>query len=182
MIKKAIEIGFCAAEIISTSDLVFVPEYRKYCEDNLCGNYGKNYGCPPICGSVEEMQDRVRHWKHALVLQTKTAVENAFDDNTTKLLKKKHTAMTLQLIHSLKELNPNMKGMPIMAGPCNLCNGCRMKEDLPCPHEEMKFSCLSAYCIDVNELVKTCHMDMQWSEKEVSLFSIWMFEETEERL
>ena len=39
LIKEALSMGFADAAIMDTKDLVFVPEYRQFCEDNLCGNY-----------------------------------------------------------------------------------------------------------------------------------------------
>ena len=36
-IKEALSMGFADAAIMDTKDLVFVPEYRQFCDDNLCG-------------------------------------------------------------------------------------------------------------------------------------------------
>ena len=53
LIEEAKALGFSDAAVISTDQLVFVPEYRVFCEDNLCGNYDKNPACPPQSGTVE---------------------------------------------------------------------------------------------------------------------------------
>jgi len=53
------EQGFDHTAFLPVKDLVFVEEYRKYCEDNLCGNYGKRKNCPPICGILK---GRVTLW------------------------------------------------------------------------------------------------------------------------
>ena len=47
LIKEALSMGFANAAIMDTKDLVFVPEYRQFCEDNLCGNYNLVPACPP---------------------------------------------------------------------------------------------------------------------------------------
>ena len=70
MIQCAIEEGFAAAAIVDTAQIVFDPSFRPYCEENLCGQYGANYSCPPDCGSPEEMKRRILAHKKALVLQT----------------------------------------------------------------------------------------------------------------
>ena len=44
LIKEALSMGFANAAIMDTKDLVFVPEYRQFCEDNLCGNYNLDAG------------------------------------------------------------------------------------------------------------------------------------------
>ena len=53
LIKEALSMGFANAAIMDTKDLVFVPEYRQFCEDNMCGNYNLVPACPPACGTVE---------------------------------------------------------------------------------------------------------------------------------
>ena len=180
VIGLAKEAGFAAAKVISTDDLKFVHEFRKYCEDNACGNYNRNYGCPPYCGTPQEMEDKVMRYRQAVVFQSRTPVENALDDSVTKKIKKKHTQMTLKVMGSLGENGFPMDGMPIMAGPCNLCEKCEMPEGKPCIHEEKRFSCLSAYCIDAVALAQTCGMEMQWSGKLVSFFSLYLFDRMEE--
>ena len=58
LIKEALSMGFANAAIMDTKDLVFVPEYRQFCEDNLCGNYNLVPACPPACGTVEELPNK----------------------------------------------------------------------------------------------------------------------------
>ena len=47
MIAYAIEEGFAAAAIVDTDKIVFDPAFRPYCAENLCGQYGVNFSCPP---------------------------------------------------------------------------------------------------------------------------------------
>ena len=68
IIERALEAGFHQAAIIETSQIVFDPSFRPYCQENLCGQYGANYSCPPECGSPEEMRQRILKHKYALVL------------------------------------------------------------------------------------------------------------------
>ncbi|MCD8249558.1 MAG: DUF2284 domain-containing protein [Lachnospiraceae bacterium] len=176
MINTALTCGFTDAVIISTEEFHFVPEYRHYCEENRCGNYGRNYGCPPACGTVEEMKERALAYRKGLVLRSLTPVDNAYDEEETKAIKKAHTRMTNVLIRRLKEEGMNGSGMAIMAGPCNLCSSCRMPEGKSCPHGKAPFSCLSAYCIDAMTLAKSAGIEMEWSMDEVSFFSIYLFD------
>lgn len=67
LIEEAKKLGFSDAAIMDTKDLVFVPDYRMYCEQNLCGCYNVNPACPPESGTVEEMKERALkynkdHW------------------------------------------------------------------------------------------------------------------------
>ena len=49
------EAGFSAA-LCDTADIPVDHSFRRYCEENLCGQYDKNYGCPPRCGTPAEME------------------------------------------------------------------------------------------------------------------------------
>ena len=59
---------FTATAIIPVSDIVVDYSFRPYCEENLCGQYGVNYSCPPECGAPMEMEARLRSaWRGRLL-------------------------------------------------------------------------------------------------------------------
>lgn len=176
MIAAAEDAGFAKAAVMSTEDLEFEHEFRVFCEQNDCGNYGNNYGCPPYCGTPLEMEDRVMQYQKAVVFQSRTPVNNIFDDAETKQIKKIHTGMTLRTVEALKEKGLDDNGMYIMCGPCNMCEECKMPAGEPCVQEQKRFSCLSAYCIDAAKMAKHCNMDMQWNGDIVSFFSIYIYD------
>ena len=68
--ERAKQLGFSAAAVMDTKNLVFKPEYRVFCEENRCGNYDRNPACPPESGSVEEMKEKALSYNKTLVLQT----------------------------------------------------------------------------------------------------------------
>ena len=87
MIQYAVEEGFAAAEVIDTDTIVFDPSFRPFCEENLCGQYDANYTCPPICGTPEEMKQRILAHRHALVLQTIWEISDYTDKEAIKKAK-----------------------------------------------------------------------------------------------
>ena len=68
LIKLAEDAGFRVA-LIPAKEIPLDGSFRKFCEGNLCGKYNANYSCPPACGTVEEVRERLfaeeRHlcWK-----------------------------------------------------------------------------------------------------------------------
>lgn len=172
--QMAEEKGFTAA-IIAQSEMVFVPEYRKFCEQNLCGSYNRNYGCPPYCGTPQQMEEKTKVYKHALVLQSTYHGINALDGPETKAMKKVHNQNSLELMRRCTTEKLMENPMAIMAGPCSLCASCKMPEGKPCPMEMARFSCLSAYCIDVNKLATAAGMEISWASDQASFYSILMF-------
>ena len=91
MIDLALQERFAAAVMVDTKDIVFDPIFRPCCEENLCGQYGVNYTCPPDCGSPEEMEARVRAHKRALVLQTIWEIPDPSDNAATNRRKRPTT-------------------------------------------------------------------------------------------
>ena len=53
-------------------------------------------------------------YRHAVVFQSRTPVNNIFDDAETKQIKKIHTRMTLRTVEELKRRGLDEDGMFIM--------------------------------------------------------------------
>ncbi|MGI6069921.1 MAG: DUF2284 domain-containing protein [Blautia sp.] len=177
MIDIALEEGFAEAAVIPVEELVFRKEFREICRINDCGNYGANYGCPPDCGEPEAMEERVRKYRYAVVFRSETPVGDLMDSQETKAIKKKHTAMTLRVRRRYEQEGGETGGLSIMAGPCNICTPCKRQTGEPCDHEDLRFSCMSAYCIDAAAMAKACGMELVWSGNLASFFSLYCFEE-----
>ena len=177
ILEQAEEAGIDRAAFVSADDLVFVYDYRKYCEMNTCGNYGKNYGCPPDCGTPQQMEEKARRYKKALVLQTIQPVKDITDGAETGSLKKKHNTKVRAFMDSLAA--EGIRGLPIMAGPCSQCCRCAKLSGEPCRFPERVASCLSAYGIDVMKLCETCHIPWDYGKNKVGFFALYMMEERE---
>lgn len=174
MIQAAYGEGFSAAELIDTNDIVFDPAFRPYCEENLCGQYGVNYACPPVCGTVEEMKSRVLRHKKALVLQSIWQVTDYGDVPAIKQAKKAHNAAQLRLVEKLREEGHD--GLIVGASGCALCSPCAMVEGLPCKFPQYRYSCMSAYCIFVKKLADSCKMEYDCGEGLLALFGMYTFD------
>lgn len=173
--KLALNAGYVNAAKIETSELVFVEEYRKFCEKNDCGNFGKNYACPPSCGTPQEMKEKVLKYNNAFVFQSQSVVKNLYDNAEVAQVKKAHVKRMRDLLPILKESGLPKKGLSIMCGPCTLCKTCAILENKPCVNPEGQASCVSAYCIDASKMAKSCNMNIEWNGDTVSFFSLYVF-------
>lgn len=174
ILRIAKEVGIENSAFMNAKDLVFEFEFRKYCEMNQCGNFGKNYGCPPDCGTPAEMKDKVMKYSRALVLQNIQPVGDITDSAETGSLKKRHNAKIRIFINELEA--KGIKGMAIMAGPCSACSPCAKVSGEPCRFPEKRASCLSAYGINVAELCKTCGLSWDHGKDKVGFFGIYMMD------
>lgn len=173
MIALAVEEGFANAAIVDTKDIVFDPSFRPYCEENLCGQYGVNYSCPPDCGTPEEMKARILAHKRALVLQTMWQVRDYADAPVIKQAKKGHNAAELKVVKALREAGHD--GVIVGASGCALCSPCAMGQGLPCKYPQLRYSCMSAYCIFVKKLADVCGMEYDCGEGLLALFGMYAF-------
>ena len=146
------ELGFPSAAVMETKDLVIVPEWRKYCEQNRCGRYGSNPSCPPACGTVEEMTAKVNRFTHALVVQSVISPE----DMKTAGGKFNHNELSEQLLTRLPECGIG-EHLLITAGPWK------------------QWSCVSAYGIDAQKMADKVGM-LCWAHDGLNrFFSLVLF-------
>ena len=157
LIKEALSMGFADAAIMDTKDLVFVPEYRQFCEDNLCGNYNLVPACPPACGTVEEMQAKALKYEKALVLQT-VLKDPIMDPVLFKQAKHAQNILTEQLARQMQEAGK--EDILIMsAGPYKNC------------------SCMSAYSVDARKMADAVGMVCWADDSDVRFFTQILFHE-----
>lgn len=174
MIQYAIEEGFTAASVVNTEEIVFDPSFRPYCAENLCGQYGANYSCPPDCGSPEEMKQKVMAHKKALVLQTVWEISDYSDVAAIKQAKGTHNAAELRLAKRLRK--EDCGGFTVGASGCALCTPCAVQKGEPCRFPQDRYSCMSAYCIFVKKLADRCGMDYSWGEGLLAFFGMYVFD------
>lgn len=180
LLELAGKAGFESA-VLDVKELVFAPEYRKFCEDNVCGNYGKNYSCPPVCGTPGEMEERTRPFERALVLRSTHRDVNALDPVLASSLKKEHNRKTRELVKEVIRQTGLSPYLAIAAGPCSLCATCLIQKGEPCLRPKERMSCLSAYCIDISKTAEKCGMKLSWDLTQISYFSMLLFVEGGER-
>ena len=75
----ALECGFTKAAECDPKKLVFLDKVREWCKDGRCGKYGKNWACPPHCGTVDEWRARCAGYDAGVIVETVGLLEDSFD-------------------------------------------------------------------------------------------------------
>lgn len=152
LIDTALASGFTKAAVMNVKDLVYVPEYRKFCEENLCGNYNLLPVCPPACGTADEMHNRTLNYQKVLVLQTELLpIKKEHSEYLAG--KKAHNLLLEKLIAKLE-----LKDILVMScGPWK------------------NYSCMSAYSIDAERMAQSCGMVCWGNDGIVRFFSSILF-------
>ena len=79
MIEIALDAGALKAAVIDVSSIVLNATFRDICKSNSCGMYGSCWMCPPDIGDIENLMAKVRQYKHGLLYQTVSDIEDSFD-------------------------------------------------------------------------------------------------------
>lgn len=174
LLRLAKDEGFLCA-MIAPEDIPIDFKFRRYCEQNLCGQYGANYACPPDCGTPEELRDRILAQKHVLVVESIWDVDGFSNIPAMEQAKHTHNSAMRQLMQKVKDAG--FSGFCAGYSGCRICDVCGCKEQKPCPYPEQRIDCLSSYCVDVAELAKRCSLDFAWAPNKLYLFGIIAFRE-----
>ena len=176
LLRTAQAEGFCAA-VVNTADIAVNYDFRRYCEENLCGKYGANYSCPPDCGTPQQVHEKLVSKSKALVLQKIYPINGYGDTEAITRAKMSVNRSVLNVLDKMSEAG--YRGMPLGYNGCPLCNPCNRTLGSPCAFPERKISCISAYCIDVTKLAQLAGMEFGWSEEKLCLFGMITFDGTE---
>lgn len=175
LIRLAESFGFSAAAVVKTETIPIEPGFRICCEENLCGQYGANYTCPPDCGTVEQMRQKLQSGEYALVLQTIHEINDEMDMTQIKPAKNFHNRLSRELKAEAKKLG--YSGFLVGSSGCGLCTPCACREGKPCRFPEDAFSCMSAYCVFVRELAEQCDMEYDCGAGLVAFFGMFVVQE-----
>ena len=165
LLSAAQAAGF-EAKLLSADEVIFDDSFRRYCEENRCGNYGVNLSCPPACGTPEQMRKKLTGKTHALVLRSEWTLD-WHDAAALREAKRSHNERAQAL--------PAPDGAVYAgAGECTLCEVCAGRTGEPCRFPGKRYSCLSAWCADVAALAEKCGFSY-FAEGKVSFFSVTWF-------
>ena len=152
-IARAKELGFTNAAYLPVEKLIIIPEYRCFCEENLCGNYGVLPVCPPESGTVAEMTARLKQYQTALILTVEHTPVNITDPKEQKSYKRAQNLLTEQLMSEMQ--HDGIKDLLMIgAGPWKTA------------------SCMSAYCINAQKMADAVNMKCWENDGKLRFFSL----------
>lgn len=176
LIQKVKDMGALNAGIVPVSELTFDLIFRKMCEANSCGNYGKCWMCPPDAGDAEELIARAKTYDHVLVYQTVGKLEDSFDFEGMMEAAAKQNALARELSAVFEEL-PLSRKLHLGAGGCHVCEVCAKRTGEPCRFPDRAMPSLETYCIHVSKLAEAAGMRYIHGENTVTYFGALLFSE-----
>lgn len=174
LIDLALACGADKATVINADDIVLSRIFRDICATNACGGYGRCWMCPPDVGDIETLMEMVCSYKHALVFQTITLLEDSYDIENMSLAGKNLSALCLRLREQVKDVLP-AEHLVLGAGGCRVCEKCAKQEGLSCVRPSDALMSLEACGIDVYNTVKDTELKYTNGANTVTFFGMVLY-------
>jgi len=147
--KRALEVGFTVSANLDCTTIKPMKEVRKMCSSNKCNKYGKNWACPPGCGTLEECTENINNYKYGIIVQTVGELEDSFDYESMMEIQEKHNQMFKNITKELREEYPNLTALG--AGCCLQCGECTYPNSA-CRFPQKAISSMEAYGMLVSQV------------------------------
>ena len=144
----ALDAGFTTAAPLNVTTLEVHEEVRAMCASDKCHAYGKNWTCPPECGTLEQCAARMKPYQSGLLLQTTGQLEDSFDYEGMMGIESRHRAALHTFAVQLRALYPG--ALCLGAGGCRVCKTCA--HPAPCRFPDRACSSMEAYGLLVTEV------------------------------
>jgi predicted metal-binding protein len=165
--QKAEQLGFDTA--LEFDPRLLVPEDRifQYCLQNVCGNYGRNYACPPYTGSIQDLTTWLSRYNRGMLLQLTTYTPVYRRSREVEKAKLALHERVLQVEEYFKESGiEEIWGMS--GGSCALCQVCRARVSEPCLYPDKLRTTMEALGIDVLGLLRRLGLDPNFHRDKVT--------------
>ena len=171
--EEILRLGAKAVAVISVENISFDTAFRDMCASNACGNYGKNYMCPPDVGEIDGLIREAKTYSHAIVYQSIGLLEDSYDFEGMMGAGQFHN----DLVQNVRALfgKYGQKALHLGAGGCRLCPVCGKKTGEPCRFPHKALASLESYGINVSKLAAQCGMRYINGENTVTYFGAALF-------
>ncbi|HHV27594.1 MAG TPA: DUF2284 domain-containing protein [Tissierellia bacterium] len=153
---------------ILPSEIIVDEKVRQYCKDNRCGEYNRNFTCPPDVGKIDDFKNRLKEFNSCIIVLTRHKIINKEDrEEYFKPAKNLHKIL-LDIEKKGKELGFE-KSIALIAGNCKICTPCKkMIGYKECPYPELSRPSSESLGIDVIKTVAKKGLEIEFKDDEVT--------------
>jgi predicted metal-binding protein len=171
LLSLALEAGFEHAALCDAAALESRADVRAMCAADKCHAYGKNWTCPPVCGTPDECGARMRCFASCLLVQTVGALEDDFDFEGMQALEKLHLERFHRLADTLRAREPGI--LCLGSGGCRICGTCAWPE--PCRFPQRACSSMEAYGLLVSDVCKKAGLAYYYGKDTLAYTACYLF-------
>lgn len=169
IIKAVQDAGFDEYALIEAEEIIFSEDVFKSCAQNTCGNYGMNYSCPPLSGTMEENKARFLNYSHGVILNKVLDLGKYYE-------KMEESGKVFQAL--LEKVREKLKDEDVMiAGPggCDLCNECAAITGEACRFPENRRYSMEGSGMDIVAMSRQKQMTYNGGNHRVGYFAMIMY-------
>lgn len=144
------ELGFSQAAPLDPATLIPRADVRAMCAADKCGAYGRNWTCPPHCGTLEECAAKMAGFRRGILVQTVGQMEKDIDTRAYRRTEQKHLENFNSFCEKIRAAYPD--ALCLGSGGCRICKKCAFPE--PCRFPEKAVSSMEAYGLFVTQVCR----------------------------
>ena len=171
----ALSLGAYKAAVIPVDSIETDASFRDLCAANVCGNYGRNWMCPPDAGDIHDLMAALHTYSYALVYQTVSELEDSYDFEGMMEAGARHNQLMATLRTSLNT-EPLSRTLHLGAGGCRMCEVCAKRTGEACRHPDLAVASLETYGVNVSKLAPAAGMKYINGKDTVTYFGAVLFD------
>ena len=169
--QKAVSMGFSHAVPMAPAKLKAREDVRAMCASNQCRAYGRNWTCPPYCGTLAQCQQQMGTYTRGILLQTVGMTRKTVDTKAYRETESRHLQQLYTLAEDMKGVYPD--ALCLGSGGCRICEACAFPE--PCRFPEKACSSMEAYGLFVTDVCRENHLAYHHGENTITYTACILF-------
>ena len=168
------ECGFSQVARLNPATIELREEVRAMCASGKCHMYGKNWSCPPACGTLEELRARIARYREGVLVQTVGELEDSMDGEGMMEAETLHKAHFSEMYARLRQETSGL--LALGAGSCTRCKQCSYP-DAPCRFPEQMTSSMEACGMLVLQVCKDNGLTYYYGPNTIAYTSCFLLKE-----
>jgi len=161
------------ADFFDLDVLTFTDDVRQMCIQNTCGRYDRAWNCPPVCGTIAELEAACKGYSRGILVNSVTHLLDSFDwEGMIEGGSNLH-----EMLIDVKEYADasGMKDFRVFgSGRCHGCEECSYPDE-PCRHPDMLLTPIEACGINVMKLAGASGFKYINGQNTVTFFGMILF-------
>ncbi len=165
-------LGFSQAKEFSPEILEPQDHVRDMCQADRCRVYGKNWTCPPHCGSLEQCAEAMHRFSRGILLQTVGLLSKDIDSRGYRETEQRHLKTFAAFCAALREAHP--EALCLGSGGCRVCRVCAWPE--PCRFPEQATASMEAYGLFVTQVCRDAGLAYHYGARTIAYTACVLFD------
>ena len=164
--------GFQDAAMLQIEKLTPMEMVREACAADKCRAYGKNWTCPPHCGTLEQCAKQIRRYRKGILLQTVGNLDKSIDTRGYARTEQAHLAAFRHFCGEIRKEYPD--ALCLGSGGCRICGKCAWPE--PCRFPDQACGSMEGYGLFVTQVCRDHNLKYYHGAKTITYSACVLFD------